>query len=319
MQQVHKGSKLAGQQNLQTLLENFMNELWPLTKTGKLASYIPALEKAKEDAFGACLITLDGTVAKYGDYLEPYTMQSISKVFSFICCLLDSTREQLYERISLEPSPNSFNAIADLETHATRKPLNPMINAGAIAVLELVSGKTATEKYERIRGLVRLLCGNDNLDYNDEVYRSEQETGDRNRSLAYYMRSNGIIEGNVDSLLEVYFKLCAIDVTCEDLAKAAAVLANNGVGADGKALIPPNIVNATRTVMALCGMYNESGRYAVQVGIPSKSGVGGGIVGVVPNVMGISIFSPALNEHGSSVCGYALMKRLSDCLGLSVF
>ena len=304
---------------LQLLLEATMDKLSPLAKEGELASYIPALAQANQEDFGACIYCTDGSVAKYGDFKKRFTIQSISKVLSFLSCLLDSPREQVFEKISVEPSPSPFNAIADLELHAAGKPLNPMINAGAIAVMEFVAGNTAIEKFARIQNLARHLTGNANINCNEDVYTSEQITGDRNRSLAYYMKSIGIIAGKVDDLLEVYFRVCALEMTCEDLAKIALTLARGGVDDTGKILLPKEIVQTTCAVMATCGMYNESGLYAVEVGVPSKSGVGGGILAVVPNKMGIGIYSPALNEHGTSVCGRALMKALSEELSLHIF
>ena len=306
-------------QKLQVFLESAMREIAPLAKEGRLASYIPALAKANPESFGVCVLGLDGSAASCGDYQEKFTIQSISKVFSLLCCLLDSPRERVLERISMEPSPGLFNSIAELETHATHKPLNPMINAGALVALEFVAGNTADEKFNRIRDLARLLSENPELDYSEDVFLSEEKTGDRNRSLAYYMKSTGLIQSKVDFLLEVYFRICALEMTCEDLAKTALNLARGGLSKTGEVLLPKEIVQTTRTVMAMCGMYNESGRYAVEIGIPSKSGVGGGILAVAPNKMGIGIYSPPLNENGTSVCGSALMKALSQELSLSVF
>lgn len=304
---------------MQRLLENTMKKISPLAKEGVLPSYIPALAGANPDFFGAQVLGVDGSVAKSGHFDEKFTIQSISKVLSFICCLQTSSQKSLFEKISVEPSPSPFNAIADLELHAIGKPLNPMINTGAIAVMESIAGDTVPEKFEQIRNLARLLAGNENIDYNEEVYRSEKKTGDRNRSLTYYMKSMGIITSNVDDLLDVYFRACALEMDCEDLAKIALVLARDGEDDKGKPLISKEIVQTTRGIMLLCGMYNESGRYAVEVGVPSKSGVGGGILAVVPGKMGIGIYGPALNEHGTSVCGRALMKELSRELSLHIF
>ena len=306
-------------QSMQTWLETTMTELSPLASTGKLASYIPALENANPKSFGACILGLDGSAAKFGDYTEKFTIQSISKVLTFLCCLLDSPRERVFERISVEPSPSSFNAIAELETHATRKPLNPMINAGAIVATEFVAGDTADEKFKRIRAMARLLSANADVDCNEAVYQSERETGDRNRSLAYYMKSTEVIHSDVDSLLSVYFRACALEMTCKDLANIAMVLARDGLSETGETLLPKEITQMARTVMAMCGMYNESGRYAVEVGVPSKSGVSGGILAVVPNKIGIGVYSPQVNANGTSVCGSALMKALSQHFGLRVF
>ena len=306
-------------QNMQSWLETTMPVLSHHSSQGELASYIPALTKANPKAFGACFLGVDGSAAKFGDYSKKFTIQSISKVLTFLCCLIDSPRDRVFERISLEPSPSSFNAIAELETHATRRPLNPMINAGAIVSSEFVAGNTADEKFSRIRDMARLLSGNTEIDYNETVYESERETGDRNRSLAYYMKSTGVVHSDVDKLLSVYFRSCALEMTCVDLANIALVLARSGLSETGDILIPKEIVQTVRTVMAMCGLYNESGRYAVEVGIPTKSGVGGGILAVVPNKIGIGVFSPPVNENGTSVCGSALMKALSEDFGLRVF
>ena len=305
-------------EHLQSFLESHMAAVFPLWQQGKLASYIPALEQADPQAFGAVILGVDGSVAKHGQWDVPFTIQSISKVISFLCCLMDAPPQQVFSKISVESSPSSFNAIAELETHASKKPLNPMINTGAIAVMELIAGKSAGEKFQRITEMVCLLTGKKAVSYNKEVYASEQESGDRNRSLAYYMKSIGVIGGEVEPLLETYFRACALELSSEDLAKIALVFAQDG--SDGtRQLVPRQAVRLCRTVMAMCGMYNESGRYATQVGLPSKSGVGGGILAVAPRRMGIGIFAPALNPYGSSVCGVALMEALSHGLDLSIF
>ena len=306
-------------QNMQAWLETAMPKLSHLSSKGATASYIPALQTANPNDFGACILSLDGQKAKSGDYAKKFTIQSISKVLTLMCCLIDSPRQRVFERISVEPSPSSFNAIAELETHATRRPLNPMINAGAIVATEFVAGDCADEKFNRIRDMARLLSGNAEIDYSKTVYESERETGDRNRSLAYYMKSTGVIHSDVDNLLSVYFRACALEMTCEDLAKIALVLARDGLSEAGKPLIPKDIVQTARTVMAMCGLYNESGRYAVDVGIPSKSGVGGGILAVVPNKIGIGLYSPSVNENGTGLCAGALMKALSEDFDLRVF
>jgi len=303
----------------QDLISELQTQCLSLFKKGKVAAYIPALQSANPKALGICISDMDGNTFFSGEYNHQFTIQSIAKVVSFICCLLDSPYEKITEKISFEPTTTPFNSIADLETQNTNKPLNPMINAGAIATIDFVSGNTAEEKFKRILSFMRLLSGNEKLLCNEEAFHSEQQTGDRNRSLAYYMKSTGIIESEVDILLEVYFRICSIDVTCVDLANIALVLANNGMSINGERYFPENIANITRTVIAMCGMYNESGQYAIDIGVPSKSGVGGGILAVVPNRMGIGIYGPSLNEYGNSVCGIALMKELNRHLSLSIF
>ena len=300
-------------------IDEAMHECLPLACQGKVADYIPALAGADPGAFGVCIVDVGGKHIANGDFHAYFTMQSIAKVLSFILCLLDNPLEEIMEKISVEPSSSAFNAIADLEMKNKGRPLNPMINAGAIATLGLVGGQTAHEKFSRVLELACLLSGNQELSCDEVVYRSEAATGDRNRSLAYYMKSTGTISGCPEELLDAYFRICSIKVTCLELASIAAVLARDGRAETGEELIPAHTARIARTVMAMCGMYDGSGRYAVKVGLPSKSGVGGGIMAVAPGKMGIGIYGPALDSHGGSVCGVALLEKLSEHFALSVF
>lgn len=304
---------------MQALLTELVENIRPLAIQGKVASYIPALQSANLSALGACVVTTSGEVFESGDSRETFTMQSISKIPSFLCGLLDSPRAKIFEKISVEPTQDAFNSIVSLETKNLNRPLNPMINAGAIASLSFVAGHTAEEKFSRVLGFVRSLAGNPSIGYNEGAYESEMETGDRNRSLAYFMKSTGIIDGDVSVLLDAYFRICSIEVNCVDLAHMGATIGRDGVTALGYQLFPREDACLARTVMALCGMYNESGQYAVGVGIPSKSGVGGGIMGSVPGGMGIGVFGPSLNEFGSSLCGIRVMQELSQAFELSIF
>ena len=306
-------------QALQEILDEAVHACRHYASEGSVATYIPALGQAPAQAFGACIVDISGNIACSGDFSSKFTMQSISKVASYMCCLIDSPQKEVFRKISVEPSSRPFNAIPDFETLIEAKPLNPMINAGAIAALAFVDGATPNQKVRRVRNMVQMLSGNDVIDLNEEVYRSEVDTGDRNRSIAYYLKSTGIISGSVSALLDAYFRLCSLEVDCADLARMALVMALDGRGPDGTPMVPEKVVRTARTVMATCGMYDYSGRYAISVGVPSKSGVGGGIMAVVPGRMGIGIYGPALDPFGNSVCGIELMKLLSRRLELNIF
>lgn len=286
---------------------------------GKVADYIPELAKADSTDLAICVTDLGGRTSAVGDSKKRFTMQSISKIVILLTALKDSGFEEVFSRVGMEPTGDPFNSIIRLET-MTSKPMNPMINAGAIAVTTCVKGKNAEERFEKIRYNASLLLGNPDLDYSKEVYVSESATGHKNRALAYMMLSSNIFDGSVEEHLEVYFKSCSLMVTCEELSYFAAVLANNGVSpVTGKLLIEPFFVKVVRSLMTTCGMYDASGEYAIRVGIPSKSGVGGGIMGTVPNRMGLSVYSPALDAKGNSFCGIKAMEYLSAVLDLSIF
>ena len=303
-------------------LEELVAACRPLTWQGSPASYIPALRMADPAALGVCLTGCDGQVLTAGDARIPFSIQSIAKLLVFACCVLDSGREQVSRKVSIEPTSDGFNAIANLETKNGNKPLNPMINAGAIACLALVRGETSLEKSGRIMDFARLLADRPAMRLDEEVYLSEKQTGSRNRALSYYMQSTGILgpDINVEDLLDAYFRICSISVTCVDLARIALVFANNGRDpATGKELFPKELARTIKATMVMCGMYNESGRVAVRIGLPTKSGVGGGILSLVPDRAGIGIYGPALNDAGSSVAGLALLERLSDMMDASIF
>lgn len=298
----------------QSVLEQLVAQCQPLTSQGKVASYIPELERADSSMLGVCIADVDGTLTHGGDSQVPFTIQSISKLFVFTCCLLDSGMERVLQTVSLEPTAESFNSIVNLEVKNLNKPLNPMINAGAIASLTLVGGDTPHEKFERVLSFVRHISGNPDIGINESVYLSEKRTGSRNRALAYYMNSTGVIDCDVEAILDAYFRICSIEMNCIDLAKTAMVYAKNGAG-----LFDSGVARTVKAVTALCGMYDESGRVAVEVSVPSKSGVGGGIWSCAPGKMGIGIFSPALNEKGTSMAGLELLKCLSRQMNLSIY
>ncbi len=290
------------------------------TEKGKLPEYIPALANVEPGILGITVADREGRVVSAGDCPYKFTIQSISKIFALIIALLDAGVEQVFSKVGMEPTGDPFNSIYKLETLDPAKPLNPMINAGAIAVTSLIKGKNAEERFARILELIRLITGNEDIGVNRDVFSSEWETGNRNRSLAYLMKDLGILEADVEETLELYFLQCAIEVTCEDLARMGVFLALNGrMPGCGVQIVPPEICRIVKTFMVTCGMYNASGEFAIKVGIPAKSGVGGGILALVPGAYGIGVVSPPLDEKGNSIAGVHLLEDISRELELSIF
>jgi len=302
------------------LLEGIIENNKHFTIDGKVASYIPELIKANPNALGISVITLDGEEYFAGDYNIKFSIQSISKIISLMLALIDNGRDRVFSKVGVEPTADAFNSIINLETKKIQKPLNPMINAGAIATVSLISGRTGEETFDRILNFTRKITGNPTIDFNPEVYESEKVTGHRNRALAYFMKSMGVIEPDVEDVLDVYFKQCSIEATCKDIANIGAVLANDGILPwSGEKVVPRNVARIVKTIMVTCGLYDASGEFAVEVGVPAKSGVGGGILAAVPGRMGIGVYGPALNLKGNSVGGIKVLAELSRELDLSIF
>lgn len=284
---------------------------------GRVADYIPELSKAHPEWFGICIATRDGQVYEVGDTREPFTIQSISKAFAYGLALEDCGEEHVLARIGVEPSGEAFNAIS-LKA-GSGAPFNPMINAGAIATcgqIRRLEGQT------RIQRIVRYLsgCAGRLLDIDEAVYRSESETGHRNRAIGWMLRNFGIIDEEPHDALETYFQQCSIRVTCRDLAFMGATLANQGINPlTREQAIQREHVDNILGVMATCGMYDYSGEWIYRVGLPAKSGVGGGIVAVLPGQLGIGVFSPPLDAQGNSARGIRVCVDLARELNLHLF
>lgn len=305
---------------MQELLEKLIIKNKKLNQLGKVASYIPALKKANIEDLGACIIDMSGNKYVAGDYNKKFTIQSISKTISLVLSIIDNGEDKVFEKVGMEPTGDAFNSIIKLETVIPSKPLNPMINAGAIVVTSLIKGESKEEKFHRLLNLFRKITGNDKLNINEEVYLSEKQTGDRNRAMAYLMRDIGILEGDIEEILDVYFKQCSIEVDCIDIAKIGLFLANKGkIQSTGEQIISEHIARIVKTFMVTCGMYNGSGEFAINVGVPAKSGVGGGIMASVPNKYGIGVFGPSLDDKGNSIGGYGFLKDFCRELDLSIF
>lgn len=305
---------------MQSLLEKGVSDNFHWTSKGKTASYIPELSNVRPSQLGVCITNNEGDSFCGGDFYEPFTLQSVAKPFILLQALLDNGENEVFKKVGMEPSGDTFNSLVRLEITNPNKPYNPMINAGAFVTYSLVKGPSYEDRFMRILKLIKGLTGNSRLIFNNAVYESERLTGDRNRSIAYLMKSSGIIPGNVEELVDAYFKTSSISVNCKDISIAALVLANHGVCPfSNEKIVPHRYTQIVNAIMSTCGLYDESGEFAVNVGLPSKSGVSGAIMSVVPNRMGIGVFSPALNEKGNSYAGIKLLETLNSNLSLNIY
>lgn len=281
---------------------------------GKVADYIPELGRIDPAHFGMTVVLADGTVHNGGDSNVPFSIQSVSKVFT-LALALGRVGDQLWTRVGREPSGHAFNSILQLETEAGI-PRNPFINAGALVVTDtILAGHQPRETLGEILQFVRAAAGDDNIHINGSVAQSEDATGHRNRALAHFLRALGNLQNPVDLTCGTYFHQCAIEMTCEQLAMAGRFLA----GGSGPRLVKPDRTRRINALMMSCGHYDGSGEFAFQVGLPGKSGVGGGILVVVPNVASIAVWSPGLNARGNSALGTIAMAQLAHMTGWSVF
>lgn len=283
--------------------------------SGAVADYIPELSKANPAHFGVSVATIDGHVYDVGDSAIPFTIQSISKAFVFSLALETVGAEGVERKIGVEPSGEAFNSI---RLTADNRPFNAMVNAGAIACSGLIYSVQRDGAFEFILNSLSRFAGRD-LAVDETVFRSERATGDRNRAIAYMLRNYSVIEDDVDAVLDVYFRQCSILVTAHDLAVMAATLANRGVNPlTGERVITPYSVSRTLSVMTSSGMYDYAGEWVYRVGIPAKSGVGGGIIAALPAQFGLGTFSPLLDSHGNSVRGLKVCEALSSSFDLHV-
>lgn len=294
-----------------------LHETYAGRADGNVATYIPELAKADPAWFGICIVTADGYAYAVGDSDRPFTIQSVSKPVVYAAALADRGRERVLRKVGVEPSGEAFNCISlDPQTGA---PLNPMINAGAIATTGLVAGATAEAQWKRISDVMAAFFGRE-IVVDEAVCRSESESGHRNRAIAWLLKNFGIIDGDPMPVLENYLRQCSVNVTCRDLAFMAATFANNGVHpVTGKRAVPAEDVEAVLSIMATCGMYDYAGSWLYDVGLPAKSGVSGGVIAVMPGRFGIAVFSPPLDENGNSTRGLAVCRRISRDFRLHAF
>ncbi len=300
-----------------TVVDNILKNVFDACRentSGAVADYIPELAAVAPDGFGIALATSDGYVYEVGDTAVPFTIQSISKPFTYGLALADHGEAAVARKIDVEPSGEPFNEIS-LDP-VTVRPRNPMINAGAITSASLISGASPADRFERILDTYSRYAGR-RLSFNPAVYESEAKTGNRNRAIGYMLKSFDIISDDPDAAVDLYFRQCSIDVTAADLAMMAATLSNNGLNPRTRErALEPLLVERVLSVMTTCGMYDGAGDWVASVGMPAKSGVGGGIVAVLPGQMGIAVYSPRLDSHGNSVRGVDTCRALSNELEL---
>ena len=304
---------------MNTLLSRIVRDCAPHTARGHVATYIPELAKVAPDKLGIYISSPDGDYSA-GDCAAPFTMQSVVKPLILLLALMDSGIDTVRALVGVEATGKPFDTFNYSDQALTGAHINPMINTGAIALCTLIRGRDYGERFDRLLELVRTLADNPNLEVDQAVFRSEQLTGNKNRALAYLLTAYGMISDPVNEILDCYFKACSITVTCRDLAKIAHIFALRGIHpATGERLFPAQYAKYVTATMATCGMYDGSGEFALEVGFPAKSGVGGGILGVIPRSMGIGVYAPALDKHGNSVAGVQALAQLSRELDLSIY
>ncbi|HFK5580306.1 glutaminase A [Elizabethkingia anophelis] len=308
--------KTNGSAITEQVLKDILEKNRSYYQQGKVADYIPELGKADSKSIALSVIDENGKVINVGDTDKKFTIQSISKIISLMIAVREKGEQNIFDKMGYFGTDKPFNHFSNLET--TGKPLNPMMNAGAILTTSLIDGE-GEEPFKKILEMVRYITKNRNINYSKEVYNSERETGHRNRGMFYIMKNNGLITGNEEKLNN-YFKQCSIEVTAEDLAKIGYFFAHQCTRYDGDTTYKnADIAQLVESQMLIAGMYEFSGEYARTVGLPSKSGVGGGITVSVPGKMGIGVYSPALDQHGNSLAGYHMILDLVKKYNLSLF
>ncbi|PSJ60076.1 glutaminase [Kumtagia ephedrae] len=304
---------------IEDVLSDLAAEMAARPDRGEVATYIPQLGKVDPRKFGIAVATVDGRIITAGDAEEPFSIQSVSKVFT-LTLALGKVGDALWKRVGREPSGNSFNSIVQLE-HERGIPRNPFINAGAIVVSDvLLAGHQPREAIGEILRFVQFLTDDDSVYIDQGVAASERETGFRNFALANYMRSFGNLHHPAELTLGVYFHHCAIAMSCRQLALAGRFLACGGRNpATGHSVISSERARRINALMLTCGHYDGSGDFAFHVGIPGKSGVGGGILGIIPGVASVAVWSPGLNANGNSHLGSVAMEKLARAMNWSIF
>lgn len=308
--------------NYQSTLEEIQVEVQHMIGQGKVANYIPALAKVPASKFGIAVETIEGEQFKVGDADEKFSIQSISKVFALAKAFeLEGDRWQT--RVGLEPSGNPFNSLVQLE-YEKGIPRNPFINAGALVIIDILMGHPSQPKLKSpkadILGFVRRIACLNSIDYDPVVAESERQTGFTNTALVNFIKGHNNIHNKVDAVLDVYFHLCSVSMSCTELARSFLFLANHGIipSCDDRVLSASQ-AKRLNAIMLTCGFYDEAGEFAFRVGLPGKSGVGGGIVGVIPGKLAIAVWSPGLNDHGNSVVGMKVLELFTTKTQMSIF
>jgi glutaminase len=305
---------------MEDLLDELLEECRPYTQQGNVATYIPELAKGDRNDLGIYVLRSDGRHYQSGVYQKRFTIQSVVKPILLLLALMDNGEEFVRSRVGVEATGKPFDAINVTDQTLLSDHLNPMVNMGAIAMCSLLKGDSYEDRFQRLLDFTRTLADDPEISLDESVYLSEKRTGNKNRALAFLLKSYGLLDDDVEEVLDCYFKACSISVNSKDLARIGFVLANRGKHLQTEERIfPSRYANYVNAVLTTCGMYDGSGDFAVNVGVPAKSGVGGGIMAVVPTRMGIGIFSPGLDAKGNSLAGIQVLERLSKRMYLSIF
>ncbi|MCM4160040.1 glutaminase [Antarcticibacterium flavum] len=301
----------------QKVLDTIHEELSHRDVYGKVASYIPELAKVDPKKFGMHLYKGKGEHYSFGDSIEKFSIQSISKVFT-LSMAMQLLGEDLWDRVDVEPSGDPFNSLTQLE-YEKGIPRNPFINAGALVICDILVSNLDDPKKDLLE-FVRKICDNDSIEYDHKIAASEKSTGYRNYALVNYMKALGNIKNEVEPIVDFYFHQCSLAMSCEELAKAFMIFANNGKMLEtGEKILSKTKVKRINALMQTCGFYDEAGEFSFEVGLPGKSGVGGGIVAIHPAQYSVAVWSPILNEKGNSELGMAALEKLTTMTGLSIF
>ena len=304
--------------NYQAILEEIEKEIQPLFSQGKVANYIPALATVNPNQFAMSIQMFDGTSFSVGEVDKKFSIQSISKVFTFTMAL-NYYGKDLYKRVGHEPSGNPFNSLVQLE-YENGIPRNPFINAGAIVTADSLVSIYKENTFENILNFIKKVSNDETITYDEEIFQSELEHGFRNFALINMIRSYNNIFNEIDDVINTYFKQCSIMMSPTELAKAILFLANHGVNPlTNECIITESKAKRINSLMLTCGHYDASGDFAYKVGLPGKSGVGGGIVAIVPKKMAICVYSPELNTQGNSLIGTKALELFTTKTGLSIF
>ena len=304
--------------NYQKILHEIEGEIQPFFSKGNVASYIPALANVDPNQFSMAICMFDGTTYGVGDINKKFSIQSISKVFTFTLAL-NYYGKELYKRVGHEPSGNPFNSLVQLE-YENGIPRNPFINAGALVTADSLVSIYKDEAFNQILEFIKMASDDENISYDEEIFQSELEHGFRNFALVNMIKSFGNIKNSVNDVINTYFKQCSIMMSPKELAKSMLFLANHGVNPlTNETIITESKAKRINSLMLTCGHYDASGDFAYKVGLPGKSGVGGGIVAVVPKKMAICVYSPELNKQGNSLIGTMALELFTTKTGLSIF
>lgn len=303
--------------NINAVIKEIHEEIKPLIGKGKVADYIPALANTDPNKFGMAVVTTDGEEFITGDVKSRFSIQSISKVYT-LAQAFAIEGENIWRRAGREPSGNAFNSLVQLE-HEQGFPRNPFINAGALVITDILLTRL-NDPYADILQFIRTLAGNRTINYDKEIAQSERENGYRNAAMVNLLKSHNNIEGNVEEVLNLYFNHCSIKMNTLELARSFLFLANQGrQPSQTKAYLTKSQAKRLNALMLTCGTYDEAGDFAFRVGLPGKSGVGGGIAAIIPEKLSVAVWSPALNKKGNSLAGMQALELFTTKTGISVF